>query len=156
MAWLEELTKHLGKKKEEKVKKVESKPLLPYEQREKVHPLSLVVTIVNRHQAAYFLETYREIGASLAMILYAYSMPPEEIVKLLGLDATKKDIILTIARREYVPEMLEKAKERFKISKASKGIAFSCPIQSVYGIAVYKFLSDQNKNVRINDNGKQD
>ncbi len=156
MEWLDSLKKRLRKKEERVRRKVEAKPDRPYDQREKVQSLSLVVTIVNRHQAAYFLENYQEIGASLNMILYAYSMPPEEIVKLLGSDATKKDIILTIARSEYVPEMLKRAKERFAISKASKGIAFACPIDSVYGIAVYKFLSDQNKNVRVNENGKQE
>ena len=158
MDWRTKLKRLLGKPedKNEKRGKTISKPLAPFEQREKVFPLSLVVTIVDRHQASYFLETYRDIGASLGMILYAYSMPPEEIIKLLGADATKKDIILTIARSEYVDEMLKKAEQRFKISKASKGIAFACPIDSVYGIAVYKFLADQNKDVRSKENGKQE
>ena len=101
------------------------------------------------------LNAYREIGASLSMVLYAHSMPPEEIVQLLGAESTKKDIIFTVAREEYVKPMLTRAKARFRISKASKGIAFACPIDAVSGIAVYKFLSDQNKNVRINENGKQ-
>ena len=113
------------------------------------------MTIVDRHQADFFLNAYREIGASLSMVLYAHSMPPEEIVQLLGAESTKKDIILTVAREEYVKPMLTRAKARFRISKASKGIAFACPIDAVSGIAVYKFLSDQNKNVRINENGKQ-
>ncbi len=156
MEWLSKLLTGLRKKEEKARRKAETRPDKPFDQREKVQPLSLVVTIVNRHQASYFLDNYQEIGASLNMILYAYSMPPEEIVKLLGADATKKDIILTVTRNEYVPEMLKRAKERFAISKASKGIAFACPIDSVYGIAVYKFLSDQNKNARTSENGKQD
>ena len=151
-----EKLKNLCRKRSERVvERKAAKPLPPFEEREKVHPLSLVVTIVDRHRADFFLNAYREIGASLSMVLYARSMPPEEIVQLLGAESTKKDIILTVAREEYVKPMLTRAKARFRISKASKGIAFACPIDAVSGIAVYKFLSDQNKNVRINENGKQ-
>lgn len=143
-----------SRKKKESAKKAIPKERKPFEEREEVHALSLVFTIVNRHQADYFLETYKELGASATMVLYAYSMPPEEFRNLLGPDSTKKDILFTVCREEDVPKLLQKAKERFRISEASKGIAFACPIDAVSGIAVYKFLSDQNRNVRITENGK--
>lgn len=122
----------------------------PFDQREKLYSLVTIVTIVNRHQAQFFLKSYEHLGASLSLVLYAHSMPPEEIIQMLGQDVTKKDIIITIARKEYVKDMLEVVKERFKISKASKGVAFVVPVDSVSGVSVYKFLSDFEKEARIN------
>lgn len=127
-----------------------SKPLAPFEERESVSSLSFFFTIINRHQAAYFIKNYFEVGASLSMVMYAYSMPPIEILKTIGVESTKKDIIMTVTRTEYVPQLLKIAEERFKISKAAKGIAFAVPVDAVSGIAVYKFLSDHNKEARIN------
>ena len=123
-------------------------PALPFEKRETVQSLSLFFTIINRHQAQYFVKAYQDVGCSLSMVMYALSMPPVEILQLLGAEETKKDIIMTVTRTEYIPELKKIAEERFKISKVSKGIAFAIPIDAVSGIAVYKFLADHNKEVR--------
>ncbi len=131
-----------------------NKPLKPYEERTKTYPLSLVITIVNRHQSDFFLDNYGELGASLSVVLYAYSHPPASIMEYLGTDSTKKDIILTVARSEAVPQMLAKAEERFGISEEAKGIAFSLPISGVAGISIYKFLSDQNRTARLMEKGE--
>lgn len=128
---------------------------LPYEQRESVKALSMVVTIVNRNQFRYFVDAYQNLGASMTSILYSYSMPPEEYRTLLGTDQTKKEILLTFCRSEDASKLLEVAKERFKISPMAKGIAFVCPIDSVGGIATYKFLADHNKETRESKNGSK-
>lgn len=122
----------------------------PYEEREIIHPLSMVVTIINRDQFRYYTEKYHELGASFSMILYSYSMPPEEYRNILGIDSTKKEILLTFCRAEDVKKLLEVAEERFMISPAAKGIAFAVPVDSVSGIAAYKFIADQNDIVNRN------
>ena len=129
--------------------------LAPFEKRENIHSLSAVFTIVNRGQANFFVDAYNDIGASISMVLYSYSMPPEQYRNILGADSTKKEIILTILREEDVKKALDIAKERFSISSAAKGIAFGCPIDSVSGIAVYKFLADQNESVRKQENDRK-
>ena len=123
-------------------------PKDPYDRREELHSLALFVTIVSRNQSEYYVQAYQGIGAALSMVLYSYSMPPSEIVKMLGIDGTKKDIVMTVARSEYLPAMKDIAEKRFAVSKAAKGIAFSLPVSSVAGVAVYKFLADQNKEIR--------
>lgn len=123
----------------------------PFEQREKVYPLCLFFTIVNRDQSSYFTKAYSECGASMSLVFYSHSQPPIEIANVLGPDNLKKEIIMTVVRNDFVDKLMEIAQNRFKISKAAKGIAFSCPIDSVSGISVYKFLSDQNKEIRENN-----
>ena len=83
--------------------------LKPYEQREKIQPLVMVVTIISREQSRYYLDAYQELGASLSLVFYSYSMPPEEYRNILGSDSTKKEIILTLVRGDL--RSLERAKE---------------------------------------------
>lgn len=130
----------------------------PYDQRHsnELHSLSCVFTIVNRHQEDFYIDGYHEIGASMSVILYAYSKPPEDILSYLGDVNTKKSVIMTMCRTEYVSEMLKLASTRFKVSETTRGIAFSVPITNVAGIAVYKYFCDISKDVRKNNSTKKE
>lgn len=140
----------LHRKKSERAKAATEQT--PFEQREKIYPLSVFFTIVGRNQSHYYESAYQAAGASFSLTFYAHSMPPEEIMAILGEMETKKDIVVTICRSELVPELKEIAQKRFAISRAAKGIAFACPIDAVQGIAVYRFLADQNKEIRLKEN----
>lgn len=136
--------------KAEKTSKA-SRPQAPFEQREPIYPLSLFFTIVERNQSRYYENAYQEAGASMSLTLYAHSMPPEEILAILGEMETKKDIVITVCRSELIPSLKEIAQKRFAVSKAAKGVAFACPIDAVQGIAAYRFLADQNKDIRMEE-----
>lgn len=127
------------------------RPQVPFEQREPIYPLSLFFTIVERNQSRYYENAYQEAGASMSLTLYAHSMPPEEILAILGEMETKKDIVITVCRSELIPSLKEIAQKRFAVSKAAKGVAFACPIDAVQGIAAYRFLADQNKDIRTEE-----
>lgn len=141
-------------KKRDNMKKSENKKnLLPYDRRAKeLHPLSVLFTIVPRHQEDFFLDSYFEDGAAMSYVLYAYSKPPAEILSYLGADETKKSVVMTLGRSEYVSHMLITASQRFATSDLSRGIAFSFPISKIYGIAAYRFLSDEYKAYRLGEN----
>lgn len=133
------------KNKEIEKKKANS---IPFEKREKIYPLSLLITIVNKDQSNYYTQEYARLGCSISLVLYGYSQPPLIYRNMLGIDSTKKEIVLSIARKEDIGKMLEVAKKKFSISKTAKGIAFVLPIDSVNGIAVYRFLADQYRDIR--------
>lgn len=127
---------------------------LPYEKQEKLTSLILYVIIVNRGQGHYYLDELNKLGVSFSSLIYGYSNPPEEIVALFGNLETKKDLVFTIFRKELSPHIRDLIQRRFIISKQAKGVAFGIPIDSVAGVIIYKFLADQNKNIRENNNGK--
>lgn len=137
----------------EEVMETKKEKLTPYEKREAVQPLSVIVTIMNRGQSDYYIDAYQKAGASMSMDLYGYSMPPEEFRHIMGVDTTKKEILLTFVRADLVNSLLSIATERFKISAQTKGIAFACPIDAVSGIAAYKFLADQHEETKLHGNG---
>ena len=120
----------------------------PFDRREKTMSLCMVVTIVNRNQGNYFVNQFEEAGASLSMVLFGYSMPPQEVVNVLGVIETRKDIVLTIARSSDIKRMKNIAYQRFQISQEAKGVLFASLLDGVSGISVYKYLSDQNREVR--------
>ncbi len=136
------------KRKSQTGDKKENVQRAPYDKREKTDSLAMVVTIVNRNQANYYVNQYEEAGASLSMVLFGYSMPPQEVVNVLGVIETRKDIVLSIARVSDVEKMKNIAYQRFAISKEAKGIMFASLLDGVCGISVYKYLSDQNREVR--------
>ncbi len=127
---------------------------LPYEKQEKLTSLILYVIIVNRGQGHYYLDELNKLGVSFSSLIYGYSNPPEEIVALFGNLETKKDLVFTIFRKELLPHIRDLIQRRFIISKQAKGVAFGIPIDSVAGVIIYKFLADQSKNIRENNNGK--
>lgn len=141
-------------RKKKNAAQAEAKKNKPYDKREPIKALSCVFTVMNRGQSSFYVQAYQEAGASVSLSLYGYSMPPEEYRHILGIDSTKKEILITVVRTEYVPKLLKIASDRFSISPASKGIAFACPIDSVGGIAIYRFLADQNQETRVSGNGK--
>lgn len=145
---------NLFKKKKVINKKSQTMPEKSFEQREKLYSLSVLTTIVNRGQSQFYIDAYQKQGASMTMVLYGYSNPPDEYRNILGVD-TKKEILLTFAREEQMQSMLKIASDRFKISQAAKGIAFVIPLTSISGIAPYKFLSDFNKQIRESEDGKR-
>lgn len=145
---------NLFKKKKVINKKSQTMPEKSFEQREKLYSLSALTTIVNRGQSQFYIDAYQKQGASMTMVLYGYSNPPDEYRNILGVD-TKKEILLTFAREEQMQSMLKIASDRFKISQAAKGIAFVIPLTSISGIAPYKFLSDFNKQIRESEDGKR-
>lgn len=135
----------------EKLAKKKSDSLPPFEERETLHSLSLLVTIVNRNQGNFFVDSFKELGASLSIVLFAHSMPPEDIKMILGGESTtRKDMVLTVVRSDEIDKYLKLIDKRFKISNASKGVAFTIPLDSISGIVVYKYLADQNKEDRQN------
>ena len=113
-----------------------------FDQVEKVEALAAYFIIVNREQSKYFIDKFNEIGISMNVVLYGYSSPPEQIASLLAPDMLKKDILISFCKQSELDNIHMIIDERFKISKLSKGIAFSVPIDSISGVIAYKFLVD--------------
>lgn len=113
-----------------------------FDQAEKVEALAAYFIIINREQSKYFIEKFNEIGISMNVILYGYSSPPDEIASLLAPDMLKKDILISFCKQSMLEKVNQIINERFSISRLSKGIAFSVPIDSISGVIAYKFLVD--------------
>lgn len=112
---------------------------LPYEQTHRLRQLLLVATIVEEGQAQSIIALNNENEVAICFTCYARGTAPSEVLSLIG---GKKDVVFSVMRADKWPIYKAQLKERFSVSKLSKGIAFCVPIDSVAGVSIYKMLSN--------------
>ena len=102
--------------------------------------LVMLVTVVNRQKAEYYLDLLQDFNANLQLDISAFGTAP----KLLGLleGDIEKQVIFSVIRQDVAKKALETLEEKFKIIRNGKGIAFTVPLSSTIGVAIYQFLSN--------------
>ena len=107
-----------------------------------VKKLKLLVTIVNRSKTTFFIDTLEQFEINMQMVIYGKGTANSEMLNLLGLAETEKSVILSVVREDKVNDVLETLKEKFEKIKNGKGIAYTIPMESVIGVSIYQFLSN--------------
>ena len=65
-----------------------------------------------------------------------------DMLQLLGLSDSDKSVILSVIREDRAKETLALLGEKFQTVRGGKGIAYTIPLTSVVGVAIYRFLSN--------------
>ena len=65
-----------------------------------------------------------------------------ETLSLLGLEDSDKSVIFSVIREDNAMEALHALEDKFQTVRNGKGIAFTVPMSSVIGVAIYRFLSN--------------
>ncbi len=130
-------------------KSVESKP--SFESENKIERLKLLVIIVNRNQGQFFVSRFLENDISAVFEVYGKGTAPKEIYELVGLNDSKKDLVLGIIKESDLDKYMKIINERFSFSPTSKGVAFTIKISSMAGVIMYKFLTNNKERIK---NGK--
>ena len=112
--------------------------------------LKLLVTIVNRNKAEFFMDLLQSQEINVQLALAGEGTASTDMLQLLGLADSSKSVILSIVREDRAHEALSLLGEKFKTVRGGKGIAYTIPLQSVVGVAIYRFLT----NNRMPTNGK--
>ena len=61
---------------------------------------------------------------------------------MLGLEDSDKSVIFSVIREDKATDALQGLEDKFRTLKNGKGIAFTLPMSSVIGVAIYRFLSN--------------
>ncbi len=110
----------------------------PFDQTNEIKPLKMFVIIVAYGQANGIIKILHDLDVAMSITTIGEGTYMRES----QLQGPKKQLIFTFMKEEIVPEFKEKIYERFQISTAAKGIAFSINLTSVAGVSVYKFLTN--------------
>ncbi len=110
----------------------------PFDQTNEIKPLKMFVIIVAYGQANGIIKILHDLDVAMSITTIGEGTYMRES----QLQGPKKQLIFTFMKEEIVPEFKEKISERFQISTAAKGIAFSIKLTSVAGVSVYKFLTN--------------
>lgn len=125
----------IKKKGETSVSKVSERNVVP-------NSLELLITIVNRSKADYYIDLIQSMEANMQLAVPAKGTASAEILNLLGLADNDKAVIFSVIREDQASRALGTIEEKFRTIKNGKGIAFTVPLSSVIGVSLFGFLSN--------------
>ena len=104
--------------------------------------LQLLFTIVNRQKTEFFVDLLYNFEINFQTVLSAHGTADDHIMSLLGLTDNEKSVIISVIRQDKADEALALLDEKFRTVKGGKGIAYTVPVSSTIGVAIYQFLSN--------------
>lgn len=104
--------------------------------------LELLVTVVGRNKAEYFVDLIQSFKVNMQILTSARGTANANMLSLLGLTDSEKAVIFSIIQQNKIPQAMSALEEKFQTIKGGKGIAFTIPLSSVIGKLIFGFLSD--------------
>ena len=110
--------------------------------------LKMLVTVVNRNKAEYFVDLIQSYDVNMQLIVQAKGTANEKMLSLLGLTDSSKVVIFGIIQEVKIVRIMRTLEEKFNTIKGGKGVAFTVPLTGVIGKLIFGFLSDNRKTVQ--------
>ena len=107
--------------------------------------LKLLVTVVNRAKTEFYLDYLTSLGVNFQTAVAAQGTATSDTLYLLGLEDSDKSVIFSLINEDYCADAMRGLEDKFNSLKNGKGIAFTIPLTSVVGVAIYRFLCDSRK-----------
>lgn len=107
-----------------------------------VKKLKLIVSVVNRKKTEFFLDFLNGFEINFQTSVLAQGTARSDTLHLLGLEDTDRSVIFSVVKEERAEEALRGLEEKFQTLRGGNGIAFTVPLTSVIGVAIYQFLSN--------------
>ena len=107
--------------------------------------LKLLVTIVNKGKGNFYIDQIETFGVNMQMLLDGEGTTPSDINNLWGFVNKEREVILSFVPEDSTKKIIKALENKFETVRNGAGIAFSIPISSIIGVAVYKFLVDNRK-----------
>ena len=128
----------------------------PYDKSHRLHRLYLAVTVVTDGQAQAIINLVKRADSALSCVMYGTGTAPSAVYRMFAMSDPKKNVVFSVIRQDQWPAFKKSLEERFGVSPAAKGIAFAMPIDSVFGVSVYKMLADlRSFETPLNDKRKK-
>ena len=136
----------LFRKKRVEASNVDLAPLaVPSQGLDAPRRLKLLITVVNRQKAEFYMDFLQAFEVNMQLSLAAHGTASTETLRYLGLSDTEKTVILSVIREDKAAPALAALGEKFNTIKNGKGIAYTVPLTSTVGVAIYQFLSNTPK-----------
>ena len=104
--------------------------------------LKLLVTVVNRSKAEFYMDFLSSYEVNFQTAVLGQGTATSDTLYLLGLEDSDKAVIFSVLREDRAQEAMHGLEDKFHALKKGKGIAFTIPMSSVIGVAIYRFLSN--------------
>lgn len=107
--------------------------------------LKLLITVVNRRKTELFMDLLTAYEVNFQTSVLAQGTARSETLYMLGLEDSDKSVIFSVVREDKARDAMQMLEEKFNTIKDGKGIAFTVPMSSVVGVAIYRFLSNHRQ-----------
>lgn len=115
----------------------------------KSNRLKLLITVVSRNKAEYFMDLIQSFKVNMQMVALANGTADAKMLGLMGLSGNnEKAVIFSVIQEEKISAALAALENKFNTIKDGKGISFTVPLTSVIGALIYGFLSDNRLMVK--------
>ena len=104
--------------------------------------LKLLFTVVNRNKSEFYMDLLQSFEVNMQLAMAAWGTASTEMLSFLGLSESEKVLIVSVIREDKEKAALEMLEEKFNTIKNGKGIAYTVPLTSTIGVAIYQFLSN--------------
>jgi nitrogen regulatory protein PII len=118
-----------------------------------VRKLKILITIVDRSKTMFYEDLLEQFEVNVQTVLYGHGTANTQMLELLGSVESDKSIIISFIREDRVKDAIDTLTEKFHSVKRGKGIAFTVPLDSIIGVAVYQLLSNDRT---IKNGGKKE
>ncbi|WP_034549608.1 P-II family nitrogen regulator [Carnobacterium funditum] len=93
----------------------------------------IICVIVNDGKGSRVLKIGKQNGISGGTIFYGQGTIKNHVLKLLGLEDVRKEIVILAADKKVVKEALEDFTKKLNLDKRNQGIIFTVPIANLLG-----------------------
>ena len=104
--------------------------------------LKLLVTVVDRSKALFYIDLLEEFEVNVQMVMYGRGTASSQMLSLLGLAESEKAVIISYIREDMVKEAMNTLEDKFHKVKNGKGIAYTISMDSIIGVSMYQLLSN--------------
>lgn len=104
--------------------------------------LKLLVTVVNRNKTEFYTDYLTNFEINFQTTVLGQGTAKSDTLYMLGLEDSDKGVIFSVLREDQAALAMHGLEEKFHTIKNGKGIAFTIPLTSVIGVAIYRFLSN--------------
>lgn len=113
-----------------------------------MNKLKVLVTVVSRSKADYYMDHIQSFGVNMQLVLFGKGTAPREILTAIGLANSDRAVILSVIGEDNLHSALDSLDEKFRTINGGKGIAYTIPMSSIIGKSIFNFLSDNRSQVR--------
>ncbi len=107
--------------------------------------LMLLITIVNRRKAEFFVDLIQHMNANLQFVTLGEGTADAKMLSYMGLNDSEKAVIFSVIKEAEQDKILRTIGDKFNSIKDGKGIAYTVPFSSVIGAQIFNFLSDNKQ-----------
>lgn len=116
--------------------------------------LELLVTVVNRQKTEFYQDLLQSFDVNMQLAVRARGTATKQTLHLLGLEDTPKSVIFSVIREDKLSDALATLDNKFQTIKDGAGVAYTVPLTSVIGVAIFGFLSNNLRTVKEDKNEK--